>query len=185
VTDIVPLTDDQARRLVAAIETYHSNAEYDTVFDELHAGLKTAGEAGKADIAIVAFWKRLRLDATWVRELLATPEAEVRTVTRAAFEQSTDREALSSLAPLPGFGTWGALATALLYAYDPHRWPVIDKNGVEGLRELGRPVERQPLAYFGQVRQLRGPARLAPTGHHRPGRRQGSVHHRQADPGPT
>ncbi|GAA1738118.1 hypothetical protein [Luedemannella helvata] len=150
-----PLTDHNAHRLIAAIAKYDSNAAYDGVFAEVHTRLRDAGEAGKADIAIIAFWKRIRLDATWVGNLLSMPEEDIRRATRSAFGQAGDREALSELAVLPGFRTWGAMATALLCAYDPLRWPVMDRNAFEGLRQLGQRVDGKAPTYFRDVRQLR------------------------------
>lgn len=79
------LPDDRVLRLIAGIERYDSDPEYDSVFHEVHKRISRSRDAGKADIAVVAFWMRMRLDAKWVRNLLLTPEPKVRGTTRRAF----------------------------------------------------------------------------------------------------
>ena len=51
---------------------------YDEVFSEVQQRISVAGSAGKADIAMPSFWKRLRADTMWVPRLLALPDPDVR-----------------------------------------------------------------------------------------------------------
>jgi len=46
------------------------------------------------------------------------------------------------------------MAIALLCVYDPQRWPVMDKNALAGLSQLGMEAAGGTLAYFDEVRRL-------------------------------
>jgi hypothetical protein len=151
------MDDTTARRLVEAIEAYErANVEYDSIFHEVHERISADREAGKADIAVIVCWKRAA-QGSWVSDLLARPEREVRQATRAAFAAADDGTALTRLAVLPGFARKEAISTALLCAFDPARWAVMDRNALNGLDLLNRGVTRSrgmTLAYFGRVREL-------------------------------
>ena len=72
---------------VAHLEQYLAEARetisphYDRVFREVQQRISATGSAGKSDIAMLSFWKRLRADTPWVTKLLQLPDAEVREVT--------------------------------------------------------------------------------------------------------
>ncbi len=119
---------------------------YDEVLIEVADRIRTTASIGKADIGALLFWKRLRADTTWVRELMTTPEQDVRAVTAKAVaavndESLTVPEAASAgrreLAALPGFKTGDALASALLLAAAPGRMAIYDDRAQTGLETLG------------------------------------------------
>ena len=90
--------------------------------------------------------------------LLKIPEVEVRAITRAGFEAVIDPNALAALASLPGFKQRGVMSTALLCAYDPVRYGVMDRWALKGLTTLGRGVGRSlgmTVRYLEVVRALR------------------------------
>lgn len=102
-------------------------------------------------------WKRSAQGA-WTGPLLGRPEAVVRAVTRQAFSAEDDQAALRSLAVLPGYESQEALPTALLCAYDPARYAVLDRRALAALASLGLGVGRTrgvTLRYLAQVRRLR------------------------------
>lgn len=108
-------------------------------------------------MAALITWKRAGQGA-WVKPLLATPEEQVRAVTRTAFVADGDRAVLQALADLPGFKQQAAMATALMAAYDPQEWGVLDSRACITLADLGRPVGNQrgkTLRYVATVRGLR------------------------------
>ena len=116
---------------------------YDDVFREVQQRISAAGSAGKADIAMLSFWKRLRADTRWVTKLLQLPDAEVREVTRQAVVAARRGDAIKAagdsreiLRALPGFGRGTALASALLTAAAPTRLAVYDKRARSGLRKV-------------------------------------------------
>lgn len=127
--------------LVEARETI--SPYYDDVFHEVQQRISADGSAGKADIAMLSFWKRLRADTPWVIKLLEWPDADVRKVTcraLAAADQSDVIEAAGDaremLRILPGFGQGTALASALLTAAAPTRLAVYDKRARSGLQKV-------------------------------------------------
>jgi hypothetical protein len=119
---------------------------YDEVLAEVADRIRMTGAIGKADIGALLFWKRLRADTTWVRDLMTKPEQDVRAVTAKAVAAAnnpmlTVPEAASAgrreLAVLPGFKTGDALASALLLAAAPGRMAVYDDRAGAGLKALG------------------------------------------------
>lgn len=119
---------------------------YDEVLAEVADRIRTTGAIGKADIGALLFWKRLRADTAWVRELMTKPEQDVRAVTAKAVAAVNDQsltvpEAASAgrgeLSSLPGFKTGDALASALLLAAAPGRMAVYDDRAHTGLKALG------------------------------------------------
>jgi hypothetical protein len=93
---------------------------YDDVFHEVQQRISAADSAGKADIAILSFWKRLRADTRWVSKLLRLPDSKVRGVTGQAVVAAREGDAIKAagdaremLRSLPGFGQGTALASAL------------------------------------------------------------------------
>jgi hypothetical protein len=83
---------------------------YDEVFREVQQRISNAGSVGKADIAMLTFWKRLRADTRWVMTLLGRPDSEVREITGPAVLAARTDEVIEAagraremLRPLPGF----------------------------------------------------------------------------------
>jgi hypothetical protein len=153
-----PLSDADAERLLAAIDAYDADDNrYDEVFTEIGQRITDSQEAGKLDLAALITWKRSAQGA-WVKSLLATPETLVRSVTRKAFAADGDLAVLQTLAALPGFAVQGPIATALMAAYDPREWAVLDSRATTALADLGRPVGNQrgkTLRYLAAARRLR------------------------------
>jgi hypothetical protein len=128
---------------------------YDDVFREVQQRISADGSAGKADIVILSFWKRLRADTPWVMKLLQWPDADVRKVTGRAvavvgrgdvIEAAGD--AREMLRELPGFGRGTALASALLTAAAPARLAVYDKRARSGLQKVELELtDRAPRFY--------------------------------------
>jgi len=127
--------------LVEARETI--SPYYDDVFCEVQQRISADGSAGKADIAMLSFWKRLRADTPWVIKLLQWPDADVRKVTRRAVAAAGRGDVIEAagnaremLRELPGFGQGTALASALLTAAAPARLAVYDKRARRGLQKV-------------------------------------------------
>jgi hypothetical protein len=161
-----------ARSLAEARATI--SPHYDDVFRETQRRISAAGSAGKADIAMLSFWKRLRADTRWVRRLLALPEAEVRAATGRAVAAARDGDvceaagiAREHLRVLPGFRQGTALASALLVAASPDRLAVYDKRAHLGLQkvELDLPSDSPHFyaRYMSLIEQCR--AEAADQGH--------------------
>lgn len=131
------------------------SSHYDDVFREVQRRISTAGSAGKADIAILSFWKRLRADTPWVIKLLELPEAKVRKVTARAVVAARRGDVIKAagdarevLRELPGFRQGTALASALLTAAAPTRLAVYDKRARGGLWKVELELtDRAPLFY--------------------------------------
>ncbi len=113
--------------------------------------------ASKSDIAILTFWKRSGQGA-WTGRLLSLPDFEVREATRIAFSAETDSAALDALSSMPGFRAQDAIATALLCAFDPARFAVMDWRARAALDRLGLGIgdgRGRTLRYFERVRAMR------------------------------
>lgn len=133
-----------------------TSQNYDEVLHEVHDRIETSSSIGKADIGALLFWKRLRADTRWVRELMIMSDDEVRGHTHNAVTSVND-EALtvpeaastgrSNLSYLPGFKTGDALASALLLAAAPHRMAVYDRRAQIGLETLGLWLSPAPGRY--------------------------------------
>lgn len=129
---------------------------YDEVLTEVADRIRATGSIGKADIGALLFWKRLRADTPWVRELMTKPEEEVRAITEKAVSAATDvslpvpkaaSAGRAALSPLPGFKTGDALASALLRAAAPERMAVYDERAQTGLETLGLSLSPAPGRY--------------------------------------
>jgi hypothetical protein len=147
---------------------------YDDVFREVQQRISAVGSAGKADIAMLSFWKRLRADTRWVPRLLELPDSRVREVTGPAVVAAQDGDASEAagqaremLRPLPGFASGTALASALLTAASPTRLAVYDRHARKGLEEVELELTgKPPLFYARYMRQIqRCRAEAADAGH--------------------
>ena len=149
-TDSAPaLLDSQAWDVLLKAHTdFHAEVSpaYDEVLLEVSERIRSSGDIGKADIGALLFWKRLRADTRWVRDLMVMADSEVRGVTSGAVaavnEISLDlaaaaAEGRSALSALPGFVRGDALASALLTAAAPERMAVYDRRAQAGLAKLG------------------------------------------------
>jgi hypothetical protein len=131
---------------------------YDDVFREVQQRITATGGAGKADIAMLSFWKRLRADTRWVSRLLSMPDSEVREVTGPAVVAvrkgdliKAAGDAREMLRSLPGFGQGTALASALLTAASPNRLAVYDKRARKGLEKVELETGRQTATLLRQI----------------------------------
>lgn len=142
------LTGEAWETLLGAHQDFQSETSpaYDEVFIEVSERVRDSGSVGKADIGALLFWKRLRADTRWVRDLMVMKDDEVRLVTSkaaaAANDASLDVPAAASrgraaLSALPGFARGDALASALLTAAAPDRMAVYDRRAQKGLEALG------------------------------------------------
>jgi len=143
-------------RLLEAMGQY--SPYYDEVFWEVSARIRGRGEAGKLDLAALICWKRSG-QGHWVSDLMEMPDADVRCHSRAALAAGlTDQQRLDALAPLPGFKSKYAIATAALACNDPDDFGIIDWRTLKGLKWIERPIVRgrgETLRYLGRVRELR------------------------------
>jgi hypothetical protein len=134
---------------------------YDDVFREVHQRIAAADNAGKSDIAMLTFWKRLRADTPWVQKLLRMPDSDVRQVTGRAVAAARQGDLITAagnaremLRPLPGFGHGTALASALLTAAFPTRLAVYDKRARKGLRKVGLELADEPPFFYARYMKL-------------------------------
>lgn len=147
-----------------------TSRSYDEVLTEVADRIRATASIGKADIGALLFWKRLRADTPWVRELMIKPEEEVRVITEKAVSAVTDvslpvpaaaSAGRAALSPLPGFKTGDALASALLLAAAPERMAVYDERAQTGLETLGlslSPARGRYGRYMELVEDLRSTA---------------------------
>lgn len=119
---------------------------YDEVLHEVSRRIRSSGDIGKADIGALLFWKRLRADTRWVRDLMIMNDIEVRSITTAAVTAVNDTslevpdaaaQGRAALSALPGFVSGDALASALLTAAAPERMAIYDRRAQAGLTKLG------------------------------------------------
>lgn len=160
-----------------AYAAYQQNvsAAYDEVVDDVITLVAASGSVGKSDIAALTSWKRLRGDTTWMRELMLTPDREVRRVTAdtvsAATAESVSvpeaaRAARGTLTPLPGFNRGDALASTVCFVAAPGRLAVYDRRAHAALRKLGLDLDNRPGRYgryMGRIERCR--AELVDHGH--------------------
>jgi hypothetical protein len=106
------LPEDRVTHLVRGLAEAQETISpyYDEVFREVQQRISNAGSVGKADIAMLTFWKRLRADTRWVMTLLGRPDSEVREITGPAVLAARTDEVIEAagraremLRPLPGF----------------------------------------------------------------------------------
>jgi hypothetical protein len=134
---------------------------YDDVFREVQQRISTANNAGKSDIAMLAFWKRVRADTPWVQKLLRMPDSDVREVTGRAVAAARQGDLIAAagnarevLRPLPGFGQGTALASALLTAAFPTRLAVYDKRARKGLQRVELELADEPPFFYARYMKL-------------------------------
>ena len=116
------------RRIVKHYEEY-----YDPL-DDIRAGGRRAKRAGcytKDDFVKVCLWKSMRQK----RRYASNPPARVRRITERAFSTDFEKARMSRLLELDGVGI--PVASALLAAYDPSEYPVIDIRVWQALFQLG------------------------------------------------
>lgn len=142
-----PGTQEQLQTLMAARNAYQEQMleTYDEVLREVATRIETLKTVGKSDIGALLFWKRLRADTRWVRELMTVPDAHVRETTAQTVVAARDgglplataaREARVTLNDLPGFGMGDALASAVIFACAPERMAVYDRRAHRGMQKL-------------------------------------------------
>lgn len=70
-------------RLATARANYHAGVSlhYGEVLYETATRIADADSIGKTDIGALLFWKRLRADTPWVRQLMVMPDTDVRAAT--------------------------------------------------------------------------------------------------------
>jgi len=141
-TDLSEAAEGWDHRLLEARVRYddESGQFYDEVFSQTSAWLQEAGEAGKADIAVIAFWKR-PAQGSWLGKLLAMPDRDVRHTTRSAFTADGDAAKLVILADPPGLPTPGGDTDCPLVRVRPHtlrRHGSPSFGGLEHHRPRGR-----------------------------------------------
>lgn len=153
-----PTADQVWQILLKAHDAYESEVSphYDEVLHEVSDRVGGSGSIGKSDIGAILFWKRLRADTPWVRDLMVIPDLDVRHVTAKAVNLVRD-EALSvpaaaaagrsALGGLPGLTKGDALASALLTAAAPGRMAVYDRRAQSGLEALGMSLSAAPGRY--------------------------------------
>jgi hypothetical protein len=132
------MKDRQLDRLVGAIDEYSQrNPYYDQTFAETGDRIRAAGYLTKLDVSALVFWKRMRIGA-WATDLLNLADDEIRERSAPTFAEHLDtEERLSTLDLLPGFPKrGGALASAVLSAWDPDRFPVMDRRAWSGMEAL-------------------------------------------------
>jgi hypothetical protein len=134
---------------------------YDDVFREVQQRIDRAGSVGKADIAMLTCWKRLRADTPWVERLLGWPDSEVRAVTTPAVVAARDGNVIEAagqaremLRSLPGFAQGTALASAVLTAASPTRLAVYDNRARRGLQKVGLELADRAPAFYGRYMGL-------------------------------
>ena len=134
---------------------------YDDVFREVQQRLSAVDTAGKADIAMLTFWKRLRADTPWVATLLGLPDSKVREVTGPAVLAARDGDVIEAagqsremLRPLPGFAQGTALAPAVLTAASPTRLAIYDKRARRGLQKVELELADRPPAFYSRYMML-------------------------------
>jgi hypothetical protein len=101
---------------------------YDEVFDEVHHRMRRQHHATKLDLNALATWKRVRT-TTWAGDLNLLPQSTVVNATKGAFARGIgDHSRVNALSDIPGFRARGAVTSALLAAWDPTLYGVLDKN---------------------------------------------------------
>lgn len=169
------LTADSLDRLLEARQRYAEEVSphYDEVLAEVSECINESGSIGKSDIGAILFWKRLRADTPWLRDLMGLPDSHIRSVTHKAVKTVRDDRKTApdaagagraSLSPLRGFHRGDALASALLLAADPGRMAVYDRRAQKGIQALGLSLTSargRYRRYMAIVEQLRLEAHAA------------------------
>lgn len=125
----------------------HAETAYDEVLREVSARVADQGSIGKADIGALVVWKRSNATSPWSRNLMNTPDSQVREVTARAYTLANDPsksipeaggEARHVLRAIPGLGGSGAIASAVLLAMSPTRMAVWDRRVNKTLKAIGK-----------------------------------------------
>jgi hypothetical protein len=154
-------------RAMAVVRRF--SPHYDDVLGEVSARINASGSVGKGDVAMLAFWKRIRTDR-WAESFLGLPEASVREVTAPAVMAAREPDVISAasaarelLRGLPGFKTGSAMSSAVLTAIRPDGLAVYDTNASDGLKvvelDLARDEAHHYAEYMRRIEQCRGEAR--------------------------
>ncbi|MFJ2736030.1 hypothetical protein [Streptomyces sp. NPDC087317] len=152
------LAPEQWQRLASARQAYTDTVSpyYDETLQHVAQRACVSGHIGKADIGALLIWKRLRADTPWADELMALADADVRRTTAAATAAARDttlsrsaaaQAGRAALAPLPGFRTGDALASAVLTAAAPERMAIYDRRAHSALHTLGITLSHAPGCY--------------------------------------
>ncbi|MDQ1593494.1 MAG: hypothetical protein QOH40_50 [Arthrobacter pascens] len=153
------MDDSQVWETLRAAHTAYvaaTSPAYDEVLTEVANRIQATASIGKADMGALLFWKRLRADTPWVRDLMKMQDLEVRAVTEGAVSAVNDLSlsvpkaasaGRGALSPLPGFEKGDAYASALLLAAAPLRMAVYDRRANAGLEALGRTLSAAPGRY--------------------------------------
>lgn len=125
----------------------HTGTAYDEVLREVSARAADQGSIGKADIGALVVWKRSNATSPWSKNLMNTPDAEVRAVTGRAYSLVNDGtrsipeaggEARQLLRHVQGLDGGGAIASAVLLAMSPTRMAVWDRRVNKSLKAIDR-----------------------------------------------
>ena len=147
---------------------------YDDVLREVSSRINVSGSVGKADIAALAFWKRIRT-SSWAESFLTLAEARVRKATAPAVVAARQPDVIAAalqarelLRELPGCGTGSAMASAVLTAIRPSGLAVYDRNANDGLKAIELDLADDELHHYAEymrrIEQCRAEAR-AVRGH--------------------
>lgn len=151
----------------------NTKSAYDEVLREVSARVADRGSIGKSDIGALVVWKRSTATAPWSRNLMNTPDSEVRAITARAYALANDtlksipeagNEARQVLRRVSGLGGRGAIASAVLLAMSPSRMAVWDRRVHKSLKEMGkRPMRGRHLyrSYLEIVLELADSMQLA------------------------
>jgi hypothetical protein len=142
---------------------------YDDVLHEVCARIDASGSVGKSDIAVLAFWKRIRTDS-WSENFLSCSEARVRDVTAPVVVAAREPDLIAAasnarelLRVLPGFKRGSAMSSAVLTAIRPGGFAVYDSNADKGLERIGLDLAADEpdhyAAYMCRVEQCRTEAK--------------------------
>ncbi|WP_329013269.1 hypothetical protein [Streptomyces sp. NBC_00690] len=157
-----PVTAADASRVWPALLDAHRayqaavSPAYDEVLWEVAQRAEDSGSLGKVDIGALVAWKRLSARTPWMAELMALPDAQIRSITRTAMEAVRDstlsraeaaRKGRSVVWELPGCRSGDALASTLLTAAAPHRMAVYDRRAHHALTALGLNLTNTPGRY--------------------------------------
>lgn len=134
---------------------------YDDVLHEVCARIDASGSVGKSDIAVLAFWKRIRTDS-WSESFLSCSEARVREVTASAVVAAREPDLIAAasnarerLRGLPGFKRGSAMSSAVLTAIRPGGFAVYDRNANKGLKRIGLDLAvNEPDHYAEYMRRI-------------------------------
>lgn len=138
---------------------------YDEVLREVAERAAQQHSLGKADIGALVVWKRLNASTKWAKNLMLTPDRDVREATGRAWKLANDESmtipeaggsARSELWGTPGLGGRGAIASAVLVALSPTRMAVWDRRAGSTLSAIGRHPEKGNGKYASYLRIVLG-----------------------------